>query len=60
MKSCWELRIMNFHYSLYEKVILPATFDQFQNNPSRKYSMISYLNVDKQPADRWRINDSPR
>jgi hypothetical protein len=25
--------------------------DQFQNNSSRKYSMISYLNSDWQPAD---------
>jgi SM-20-related protein len=26
-------------------------FDQFQSNPSRKYSMISYLNSDWKPED---------
>lgn len=41
-----------FHYSLYE----PGDFylkhlDQFKNNPSRKYSMISYLNSDWQESD---------
>ncbi len=41
-----------FHYSLYE----PGDFylkhlDQFKNNPSRKFSMISYLNAN------WEIND---
>ncbi len=41
-----------FHYTLYE----PGTFykkhiDQFQNNGSRQYSMIMYLNAD------WRIED---
>ena len=41
-----------FHYSLYEKgdFYLPH-YDQFQNNSSRKYSMISYLNNDWQPKD---------
>jgi SM-20-related protein len=41
-----------FHYSLYEKgdFYLPH-FDQFQSNPSRKYSMISYLNSDWKPED---------
>jgi Rps23 Pro-64 3,4-dihydroxylase Tpa1-like proline 4-hydroxylase len=41
-----------FHYSLYEKgdFYLPH-FDQFQNSPSRKYSMISYLNSNWQPSD---------
>ncbi|RDC58197.1 2OG-Fe(II) oxygenase [Pedobacter chinensis] len=41
-----------FHYTLYE----PGTFykkhiDQFQNNGSRQYSMIMYLNAD------WQIED---
>jgi len=41
-----------FHYTLYE----PGTFykkhiDQFQNNGSRQYSMIMYLNAD------WRMED---
>lgn len=34
-----------FHYSLYEKGdFYLKHLDQFKNNPSRKYSMISYLN----------------
>jgi Rps23 Pro-64 3,4-dihydroxylase Tpa1-like proline 4-hydroxylase len=41
-----------FHYSLYEKGdFYLQHFDQFQSNPSRKYSMISYLNSDWQPSD---------
>lgn len=41
-----------FHYSLYEKGdFYLQHYDQFQNNPSRKYSMISYLNNDWQPID---------
>ncbi|EIA07339.1 2OG-Fe(II) oxygenase [Flavobacterium frigoris] len=41
-----------FHYSLYEKGdFYLQHFDQFQNNPSRKYSMISYLNSNWQPSD---------
>lgn len=35
-----------FHYSLYEKGdFYLKHLDQFKNNPSRKYSMISYLNA---------------
>lgn len=41
-----------FHYSLYEIGDFYAKhLDQFQNNPSRKYSMISYLNSDWQESD---------
>ena len=41
-----------FHYSLYEKGdFYLQHFDQFQSNPSRKYSMISYLNSNWQPSD---------
>jgi SM-20-related protein len=36
---------------LYEKGVYLQHVDQFQNNSSRKYSMISYLNSDWQPAD---------
>jgi Rps23 Pro-64 3,4-dihydroxylase Tpa1-like proline 4-hydroxylase len=41
-----------FHYSLYENgdFYLPH-LDQFQNSPSRKYSMISYLNSNWLPSD---------
>jgi SM-20-related protein len=41
-----------FHYSLYEKgdFYLPH-YDQFHSNPSRKYSMISYLNSNWKPED---------
>ncbi len=41
-----------FHYSLYESGdFYLKHLDQFKNNPSRKYSMISYLNAN------WEIND---
>jgi Rps23 Pro-64 3,4-dihydroxylase Tpa1-like proline 4-hydroxylase len=41
-----------FHYSLYEKGdFYLKHLDQFKNNPSRKYSMISYLNSDWQESD---------
>lgn len=52
-KSCYAgITGYEFHYSLYE----PGTFyarhrDQFQNNPGRKYSMISYLNADWHTED---------
>jgi SM-20-related protein len=51
-KSCYAgISGYEFHYSLYE----PGSFysqhrDQFQNNPGRKFSMISYLNADWQEA----------
>lgn len=36
-----------FHYSLYEKgSFYKKHLDQFQNNTSRQYSLISYLNAD--------------
>ena len=52
-QSCYTgITGYEFHYSLYEKgdFYLPH-YDQFQNNSSRKYSMISYLNSNWQPKD---------
>ncbi len=52
-ESCYAgITGYEFHYSLYE----PGDFylkhlDQFKNNPSRKYSMISYLNSDWVESD---------
>ena len=52
-ESCYAgITGYEFHYSLYE----PGDFylkhlDQFKNNPSRKYSMISYLNSDWKESD---------
>ncbi|MCV9929446.1 2OG-Fe(II) oxygenase [Flavobacterium sp. LS1R49] len=41
-----------FHYSLYETGdFYLKHLDQFKNNPSRKYSMISYLNADWKESD---------
>jgi SM-20-related protein len=41
-----------FHYTLYEKgSFYKKHLDQFQNNDSRKYSMIMYLN------DNWKVED---
>lgn len=41
-----------FHYTLYETgSFYKKHLDQFQNNDSRKYSMITYLNDD------WKTND---
>lgn len=41
-----------FHYALYEKdSFYKKHLDQFQNNKSRAFSMIMYLNVD------WQEND---
>lgn len=41
-----------FHYTLYQKgSFYKKHLDQFQNNDSRKYSMIMYLNTDWQAAD---------
>ena len=41
-----------FHYTLYQKgSFYKKHLDQFQNNSSRAYSMIMYLNADWQPAD---------
>jgi SM-20-related protein len=41
-----------FHYTLYEKdSFYKKHFDQFQNNDSRKYSMIMYLNEDWEKKD---------
>ena len=52
-QSCYAgITGYEFHYSLYE----PGDFylkhlDQFKNNPSRKYSMISYLNSNWKESD---------
>nr|WP_221307413.1 2OG-Fe(II) oxygenase [Rhabdobacter roseus] len=41
-----------FHYTLYEKgSFYKKHLDQFQNNDSRQYSMVHYLNTDWQEAD---------
>ncbi|MES2277176.1 MAG: 2OG-Fe(II) oxygenase [Bacteroidota bacterium] len=41
-----------FHYTLYEKGdFYKKHIDQFQNNGSRAYSMIMYLNTDWMPED---------
>ncbi|WP_348811046.1 2OG-Fe(II) oxygenase [Flavobacterium maritimum] len=41
-----------FHYSLYESGdFYLKHLDQFKNNPSRKYSMISYLNSNWEESD---------
>lgn len=41
-----------FHYALYEEgSFYKKHLDQFKNNESRKYSMITYLNSDWQQAD---------
>lgn len=41
-----------FHYTLYQKgSFYKKHLDQFQNNSSRAYSMIMYLNADWQPVD---------
>ena len=41
-----------FHYALYEKgSFYKRHIDQFQNNKSRAFSMIMYLNADWQPED---------
>ncbi|MBF4494499.1 2OG-Fe(II) oxygenase [Flavobacterium sp. JLP] len=52
-KSCYAgITGYEFHYSLYEKGdFYLKHLDQFKNNPSRKYSMISYLNSNWVEAD---------
>lgn len=47
-KSCYTgITGYEFHYSLYEKgSFYKKHLDQFQNNTSRQYSLISYLNAD--------------
>lgn len=45
--TCYE-----FHYSLYEQGnFYQKHFDQFRNNGSRQYSMITYLNLDWKETD---------
>ena len=52
-ESCYAgITGYEFHYSLYEAGdFYLKHLDQFKNNPSRKYSMISYLNSDWQESD---------
>ena len=52
-QSCYTgITGYEFHYSLYEKGdFYLKHLDQFQNNSSRKFSMISYLNSDWQTGD---------
>jgi len=52
-RSCFAgINGYEFHYSLYEiGSFYQKHLDQFNNNPSRKYSMISYLNDDWHESD---------
>ncbi len=52
-RSCYAgINSYEFHYSLYEAgSFYKKHTDTFKNNPSRKYSMISYLNEDWKEAD---------
>ncbi len=52
-KTCYTgLNAFEFHYALYEEGAFYARHkDQFKNNSTRKYSMISYLNENWQDDD---------
>lgn len=52
-QSCYAgITGYEFHYSLYESgAFYLKHLDQFKNNPSRKYSMISYLNNNWKESD---------
>ncbi len=52
-RSCYAgIKSYEFHYSLYETgSFYKKHLDQFQNNSSRKYSMVSYLNDDWHTID---------
>ena len=52
-QSCYAgITGYEFHYSLYKSGdFYLKHLDQFKNNPSRKYSMISYLNSNWQETD---------
>ena len=52
-KSCYAgITGYEFHYTLYEKgSFYRKHLDQFQDNTSRQFSMISYLNYDWQDGD---------
>ncbi|MCL6460944.1 MAG: 2OG-Fe(II) oxygenase [Flavobacterium micromati] len=52
-ESCYAgITGYEFHYSLYESGdFYLKHLDQFKTNPSRKYSMISYLNANWQESD---------
>lgn len=51
--TCYtSIRSYEFHYTMYEKEsFYKKHIDQFQNNDSRKYSMVIYLNEDWQEGD---------
>ncbi|MEC4050123.1 2OG-Fe(II) oxygenase [Flavobacterium sp. SUN046] len=52
-RSCFAgITSYEFHYSLYEKgAFYGKHLDQFQDNSSRQFSLISYLNPHWKPAD---------
>lgn len=52
-ESCYAgITDYEFHYALYEKGdFYLQHLDQFKTNPSRKYSIITYLNPDWQESD---------
>lgn len=52
-KTCYTgITGYEFHYTMYEKgSFYKKHYDQFQNNSSRKYSMIMYLNVGWKEGD---------
>jgi Rps23 Pro-64 3,4-dihydroxylase Tpa1-like proline 4-hydroxylase len=52
-ESCYTgITGYEFHYALYQKGdFYLKHLDQFKNNPSRKYSMITYLNANWQESD---------
>lgn len=52
-ETCYTgLNAFEFHYALYEKGAFYGRHkDQFRNNNSRKFSMISYLNEDWETTD---------
>ena len=52
-QSCYtNIKSYEFHYSLYEPgSFYKPHFDQFEDNASRQFSMISYLNANWKPND---------
>src|ERR1700741_952556 len=52
-RSCFAgITGYEFHYSMYEKgTFYKKHLDQFNNNPTRRFSMISYLNADWHAED---------
>lgn len=51
--TCYTgIRSYEFHYTMYENgSFYKKHIDQFQNNNSRKYSMVMYLNTEWAPGD---------